>query len=57
MEWLEAGVRLVIIVNPPRRTVTVCSSPLSIELHTEGETLDLGEVLPGFSIKITEIFG
>jgi Uma2 family endonuclease len=56
MEWLEAGARLVWIVNPKPKTVIVYRSLTDIDVLTEKDTLDGGEVVPGFQISIAEIF-
>lgn len=55
-EYFDAGVRLVWIIDPQRRTVAVFSSLQdSIEL-SEQDSLDGGSVLPGFSLDIAELF-
>ena len=55
-EYFDAGVRLVWIVEPTTRTVTVFSSPQeSVELG-QHDSLDGGDVLPGFSLAIAELF-
>ncbi|MBC7910164.1 MAG: Uma2 family endonuclease [Pyrinomonadaceae bacterium] len=55
-EWLEAGARLVWVVNPKPKTVTVYRSLTDIDVLTEKDTLDGGEVVPGFQIAVAEIF-
>ena len=56
-EWLEAGARMVWVVSPKLHTVTVYRSLTDIETLTEKDTLDGGDVVPGFSIAVAEIFG
>jgi Uma2 family endonuclease len=53
--YLANGVRLVWLVNPYDRTVTVFASPTNPRVFTENDTLDGGEVLPGFSTVVREI--
>lgn len=54
--YLDAGVRVVWLVNPPTETVTVFKSDAApVTLHA-GETLDGGDVLPGFTVPVAEIF-
>jgi Uma2 family endonuclease len=54
--YLEAGVRLVWLVDPQRRLVVVLTpDELPITLR-EGDLLDGGEVLPGFAVPVAEIF-
>jgi Uma2 family endonuclease len=55
-EWLEAGARLVWIVSPKMKAVTVYRSLTNIVTLTEKDTLDGGEVVPGFQIAVAEIF-
>jgi Uma2 family endonuclease len=55
-EWLEAGTRMVWVVSPKFRRVTAYRSLTDIRTFTEKDTLDGGEVVPGFAIKVSEIF-
>ncbi len=54
--YLQAGVRLVWLIDPARRSVTVFHPDDTITTHTDGDTLDGGDVLPGFSVSVSEIF-
>jgi Uma2 family endonuclease len=56
-EWLEAGARLVWVVSPKLHTVTVYRSLTDIVTLTGKDTLNGGDVVPGFQISVTEIFG
>lgn len=55
-EWLVAGSTQVWVVSPKLRTVTVYRSPSEIEILTEKDILDGGQVIPGFQISIAEVF-
>ncbi|HEV2884850.1 MAG TPA: Uma2 family endonuclease [Pyrinomonadaceae bacterium] len=55
-EWLGAGTALVWIVSPKLRNVTVYRSLTNIQILTEKDTLDGGDVLPGFRVAVAEIF-
>lgn len=55
-EYFAAGAHLVWIVNPKSKTVTVYRSLTEIATLTEKDTLDGGEVVPGFQIPVAEIF-
>lgn len=55
-EWLEAGARMVWVVSPKLRAVTVYRSLTEIITLTANDTLDAGDVVPGFRIAIAEIF-
>jgi Uma2 family endonuclease len=55
--WLEAGTRIVVVVEPRTKTVTVRSSRTEIRVLTEGDVLDVGEVVPGWSMPVADVFG
>jgi len=54
--WLRAGVRAALVVNPASRTVTLHRPPAEIIRLTAEDELDLGDVLPGFRCRVSEIF-
>ena len=54
-DWLNHGALMVIVVNPRNRTVQVHTSNGVTEL-TEADTLDGGDVVPGWSMPVTDIF-
>ena len=54
--YLQAGTPLVWLVNPATRTVVVFRSESAPVTLGETDTLDGGEVLPGFSVPLAEIF-
>ena len=56
LEWLEAGSRMVVLVNPRKKAVTVYRSLTDIAVLTEKDILDGGEVVPGWTIAVKEIF-
>ena len=56
-EWLAAGARMVWVVSPKLRTVTAYRSLTDIVVLTEKDMLDGGDVVPGFQIRVTEVFG
>jgi Uma2 family endonuclease len=53
---LRAGVRLLWIVDPKHETVTVHWPDRTARIFVVGETLDGGDVLPGFSLPVAEVF-
>lgn len=56
MEYLEAGSRLVWLIDPERRCATVYR-PDAEALHVDAAgVLDGGDVLPGFSLPLAELF-
>lgn len=56
LEYLDSGVRLVLVLWPKSRTVTVYVPGIAArELGTDDE-FDGGEVLPGFRVRVAELF-
>jgi Uma2 family endonuclease len=55
-DWLRAGVRLVWVVQPSTRSVTVYRSLRDVQVLTEGDDLDGYDVLPGFTCPVRDIF-
>ena len=54
--YLTHGVRLVWIIDPQARTVTVLAPGVKPRTLTTGDTLDGGDVLPGLRIPIAPLF-
>ncbi len=54
-DYLHDGVRLVWVFNPRNKTI-VTRTPSSITLLTIDDTLDGGDVLPGFSAPVQALF-
>jgi len=55
--WLDAGAKMVWVVNPQWRSVTVYRSATDIKTLTENDELDGEDVVPGFRCRVSEIFG
>jgi Uma2 family endonuclease len=55
-EWLEAGVRLAIDLDPAKRTLTVYQPGETPKMLSETDTLEGGEVLPGFTLPLSRLF-
>ncbi|HEX7242905.1 MAG TPA: Uma2 family endonuclease [Longimicrobiaceae bacterium] len=56
MDWLAAGTRMVVVVHPSRRAATVYRSRSDIALLTEDDALDGGDVVPGWSLPVRDVF-
>ena len=54
--WHSYGVPLVWAAYPETRTIDVHSADGSITTLTDSDTLDGGEVLPGFSVAVSVMF-
>jgi len=55
-DFFEAGVELVWYVDPPRRTIKVYTSPSKFTIVKGAQVLTGGNVLPGFKVKVADIF-
>jgi Uma2 family endonuclease len=55
--YLRAGVRLVWLVDPSARTITMFRPDAALKLLRVGDTLEGEDVLPGFNLPVGEIFG
>jgi Uma2 family endonuclease len=55
-DYLAAGTRMVVVVDPARRTVMVHRSPADVAVLREGDVLDAGDVVPGWSLPVSRIF-
>lgn len=54
-DWIEAGARLVWIVDPERRTARVYRADGTHSTLTANDSLDGEDVLPGFSVLLSEM--
>lgn len=55
--YLDAGVRLIWLVDPETRTVTVFRPDAVTVALNDGSVLDGDPVLPGFSLAVASVFG
>ena len=55
--WLEAGCRMVVVVNPRRGTATVYRSPSDVVLLTADDAIDGSDVVPGWTLPLRQLFG
>jgi Uma2 family endonuclease len=55
-EYFFHGVRVVWVIDPPPRTVRVYTAVDESTLLTEDQTLDGGDVLPGFTLPLSRLF-
>ena len=57
LDWLRAGTRMVILADPSSRTLTVYHASREVEILTEDDTLDGGDVVPGWRVRVEQLFG
>ena len=55
-EYFATGARTIWVVDPDERSVTVFREPNQGRVLKQDTTLDGGDVLPGFSCKVSDLF-
>jgi len=55
-DYLVSGTPLIWVVDPARRTVMIVSADAPVRWLREGDTLDGGGVIPGFTCAVSDIF-
>jgi len=55
-EYFEIGVKLVWIADPETQTVYAYRSLTDVQRFSKGQQLSGGDVLPGFSVSVAELF-
>jgi Uma2 family endonuclease len=55
-EYLRYGVRIVWVVDPPSRSVTIFRIDGSVEVLGNDDTIDGEDIIPGFRAMIRDIF-
>jgi Uma2 family endonuclease len=55
-DWLGAGTRMVLVVNPRKHIVTVYRSLTHITILTGSDTLSGDDVVPGWQVRVSDIF-
>jgi Uma2 family endonuclease len=55
--WLRSGAPMVVVVDPQRRTVAVHRADQPVTVLGEADTLDGGDVVPGWTLPVRLLFG
>ena len=55
-DWLRAGTRMVVVVEPRGRTVSVRRSITEVVVLAEGDVLDGDDVVSGWALPVVEVF-
>ena len=56
LDYLQAGSKLVWVIHPKTETVTVYRPSGEVKVLTINDTLEGGEMLPGFELAVKDIF-
>ena len=54
--WLAAGCQMVFLLHPKTRIVKQYFADGRVELHTESDVISGGEVVPGWSLAVKDLF-
>lgn len=54
--WLAAGTLLVWVIDPRRQQIAVHQAPTTVTNLTLADTLNGGDVLPGWTLPVREVF-
>lgn len=54
--WIKAGTQAVLVVDSTRKTVSVYRGTKAPEVAGQGDSLDLSDVVPGWSLRIDDLF-
>lgn len=55
-DWLQGAAKMVVVVNPRQQAVTVYRSLEDIMVLTQDDVIDGGEVVPGWTLPVRELF-
>jgi Uma2 family endonuclease len=55
-EYFAAGVKLIWVADPRKRTVRAYRSLKNVRVFTARDTLTGGDILPGFSVPVASLF-
>ncbi len=55
-QWLTAGTRMVLVINPRRRTVIVHRATSTSTPLTEDDQIDGADAVPGWTMPVRELF-
>ena len=56
IEYLKAGVRVVVVLDPKSETASVYRDDEFQQIFHNGDPLTIPDVLPGFSVAVNELF-
>ena len=54
--WLDAGTRVVIVLNPRKSVARVYRPQTEMQTYTVDQSLELPDILPGWSVKLSTLF-
>jgi Uma2 family endonuclease len=55
-DWLTAGTRMVLVINPRKRIVTAYHSLSDVIILKEADVIDGRDVVPGWKMPVSDLF-
>ena len=55
-KYLTGGARMVVVIDPPKRTMIVHQSRADVLILKEGDVFDGGDVVPGWTLQVRDLF-
>ncbi len=56
LAWLDAGCRMVLVVDPEAETIQACRSRHQLQIFAQDEMIDCNEAVPNWQLKVSEVF-
>jgi Uma2 family endonuclease len=56
LDWLAAGATAVLVIDSAKQTATVYRGKSDLHVYSADEIVDLGDAVPGFAVKVAELF-
>jgi Uma2 family endonuclease len=57
LAWLDAGCRLVLVVDPESQTIQAMHSRQAVQIYRATETIDCSAAVPGWQLALPDVFG
>ncbi len=55
-KYLSGGARMVVVIDPPKRTMIVHQSRADVVILKEEDVFDGGDVVPGWRLQVRDLF-
>ena len=56
LAWLRAGTKMVIVIDPNKKTATIYRDLDDIVMLTDNQTIEGNSLLPGWSLSLNDLF-
>lgn len=54
--WVDAGTKLVLLVDPDNEAIHAYRSRKNIQVFQKGETIDCHDAVPGWTLTVADVF-